>query len=101
MYIRHGVEVPDDQLRTLCLRYGVRELSLFGSSARGVARVDSDVDLLVVFEPDARVTLLTLAALQRELSEAIGLPVDLVLKEGLKPRLRDQVIGEARVLYAA
>ena len=61
----------------------------------------SDVDLLVSFEPTARVTFLTLAKMQRELEALLGLPVDLIPKDGLKPTIRKQVLETARVLYAA
>ena len=62
---------------------------------------DSDVDLLVSFEPEARVSFLTLARMQRELETLLGHSVDLVPKDGLKPLIRDQVLATARVLYAA
>lgn len=101
MQVRDGVIIDDVLLDLLCRRYGVRELMLFGSSARGEARADSDVDLLVSFLPGARVGFLELAGLQEELSEALGLPVDLVPKEGLKIVLRDAVLAEARPVYLA
>ena len=95
------LKVPSELLADLCTRYGVRELSIFGSAARGEAGPDSDVDLLVVFEDSAEVGLLKLAALQRELAALFGRRVDLVPKDGLKPVLRDEVLAEAEVLYAA
>ena len=79
----------------------MRELSIFGSAARGESRPDSDVDLLVIFEDEARIGLVALGQLQRELSEAFGRPVDLVPKDGLKPALREEVLAQARILYAA
>lgn len=93
--------IPVDQLADFCRRYGVRELALFGSRASGEAKPDSDVDLLVSFEPGVRVTFLTLARMQRELEALLGRSVDLVPKDGLKPVIRDQVLASARVLYAA
>lgn len=62
---------------------------------------NSDLDLLVQFEPDAEVGFLEYAALQRELSSALGRPVDLVSKPGLKPVIRDEVLASAQVIYAA
>jgi predicted nucleotidyltransferase len=62
---------------------------------------DSDVDLLVVFEEGARVTLFTLVDLQQELSALFRRPVDVVPKDGLKPALQPEVLAEARILYAA
>jgi predicted nucleotidyltransferase len=95
------LRVSSELLADLCTRYGVRELSIFGSAARGEAGHDSDVDLLVVFEDSAEVGLLKLAGLQRELAALFGRRVDLVPKDGLKPVLRDEVLAEAEVLYAA
>jgi len=94
-------KVDRDALARVCARYSVTELSLFGSAARGSLRPESDIDLLVVFEEKALVTLFTLVDLQGELSELLGRPVDLVPKGGLKPVLKSEVLAEARILYAA
>ena len=96
-----NADLPLAAIRELCRRHHVRELSVFGSTARGQDRPDSDLDLLVVFEPQARVGFLTLARLARELSELLNRKVDLVPKDGLNPRIRDAVLGEAEVLFAA
>jgi hypothetical protein len=93
--------LPRDELARFCRRYQVRELALFGSMLRQDRRPDSDVDLLVSFQPAARVTFLTLARMQRELEALLGRHVDLVPKDGLKPVIRDHVLATARVLYAA
>jgi len=77
------------------------ELSVFGSTARGNAGPHSDIDLLVVFQPDAAVGLIAFNRLRRELEAALGRRVDLVPKDGLKPVIRDEVLSEAQVLYAA
>lgn len=61
---------------------------------------DSDVDVLVEFDPEARVTLFTLSRLQRELEGIFARPVDFVLKNGLKRRIRDSVLASAQVIYA-
>ncbi|WP_337844688.1 nucleotidyltransferase domain-containing protein [Thermus sp.] len=63
--------------------------------ARGEAREGSDVDLLVAFAPGARVGLLELAALQEELQGALGVPVDLLELEGLKPWFREKILKES------
>lgn len=95
------LRIPFEELTIFCRRYQVRELALFGSMLRQDYRSDSDVDLLVSFEPAARVTFLTLARMQRELEALLGRTVDLVPKDGLKPVIRDHVLATARVLYAA
>ena len=91
----------EGEIAELCRRYEVRELALFGSALGDSFREDSDVDLLVAFEPEARVGLIKFGELQRELSELLGRKVDLGTKSGLKPLIRDQVLASARVLYAA
>lgn len=92
--------LPIQELGILCSLYHVRELSVFGSSARGDAGPGSDIDLLVEFMPDATPGFLAFSRLQRDLSELLHRPVDLVPKGGLKPSIRRQVLAEARVVYA-
>jgi predicted nucleotidyltransferase len=95
------VDLPLDAIHDLCRRYRVKELSLFGSAARGDARPDSDLDFLVEFEPDARIGLIAFIGLRQDLEDAIGRKVDLVPRGGLRPLIRDAVLSDARVLYAA
>jgi len=64
-------------------------------------RPDSDVDLLVEFQSDADVSLLEHLAAERELSELVGRKVDLVSKRALRDALRDEVLSQARLIYAA
>jgi len=96
-----GRPIDAKQLAEVCTRYGVVELSLFGSAAREETGPDSDIDLLVVFDPGTRIGLIALGRLADELSELFGRPVDLVPKDGLKPALRSEVLSQARTLYAA
>lgn len=84
----------------LCAKYGLVELWVFGSTVRGDAGVDSDVDLLYVRGVNA-VRGLAFFGLQRELESLLGRPVDLVPKEGLHWVIRDRVLNNAEVLYAA
>ena len=94
-------ELNQNALAAICARYGVTELSVFGSAARGELRDDSDIDLLAEYDEGRSVTLFTLIDLQTELAALLGRAVDLVPKRGLKPLVRERVITEARVLYAA
>ncbi len=92
---------PLESIAEVCRRYQVRELSVFGSAVRGELRPDSDIDLLVEFEPGTRVGFLRLAEIAEAFGEVLGREVDLVPKDGLKPLVRPYVLGEARLLYAA
>lgn len=92
--------LPLDRLRALAAEYPIRELAVFGSVVRPEFSERSDVDFLVEFEPDAPVGFLVLAELQERLREAVGRPVDLVPKSGLKPLLRAEVLRSARRVYA-
>ena len=82
-------------------RYSVKELAVFGSAARGEMRPDSDIDLLVEFQPGVKIGLLKHIAAQRELSELLGRKVDLVSKQALRSEMRDEILAEARNIYAA
>jgi len=90
-----------ERIAEICRRYHVRELAVFGSAARGDIRPDSDIDLLVEFEPDARIGLFKFAAMEQELAALFGRKVDLVTKPGLKPWIRPHVLRDAKILYAA
>jgi predicted nucleotidyltransferase len=94
---------PDDAaLDALCRRHAIRRLALFGSVLKGTARPDSDVDLLVEFDPAARPSLLTMARIELELSPLLGgRKVDLRTAEDLSRYFRDEVVGAAEVQYEA
>ncbi len=84
------------------LRGGPRPLSLFGSALRDDFRPDSDLDLLVEFEPDASYSLFDLVALQDELKDLLGREVDLVEASALRnPFRRREILRTRRLLYAA
>ena len=85
-------EKREEILRTAA-RHGARNVRVFGSVARGEADAQSDIDLLVEFEPDR--SLLDHAALWLELQELLGCKVDVVSEGGLKARIRDRVVREA------
>jgi uncharacterized protein len=95
-----GISVPDQPFADLLRKYHVKELSLFGSRARGDNRPDSDVDLLVDFIPNSHMDLIQFSELQLELQRLLGIHVDLVSRGGLKPRIKDRVLREAKSIYA-
>ena len=74
---------------------GVVRLSVFGSTARGDRRPDSDIDLLAVFDETRRISLLDVAGIEIQLSEMLGQTVDLIEEGTLKPRVQRSVEAEA------
>ena len=74
---------------------GVVRISLFGSTARGEQRPDSDVDLLAAFDSSRRLSLLDVVGIERQISDVLGRPVELVEEGTLKPRVRRTVDAEA------
>lgn len=101
MRVTDRFEVDEWRLTDICRRYQVAELALFGSVLREDFGADSDVDMLYAFEPGARVGWREIYELERELSELLGRPVDLVPKQGLNPSIADEVLAGARTFYAA
>ncbi len=94
------IEIQKDQVAEFCRRHYVRKLALFGSVLREDFRPDSDVDVLVEFEP-GHVPGLAFLTMQQELSAVLGRNVDLNTPKFLSRYFRDQVQSEAEVLYAA
>ncbi len=91
--------VPEEEIAELCRRHRIRKLSLFGSVLRDDFRPDSDVDVLVEFEPDHGVGYIGFGGIERELSELVGRKVDLNTPNGLHRRFRDKVLAQAEVVY--
>ena len=84
-----------------CLKHHIRRLSLFGSRLQGTARLDSDIDLLVEFDPQHTPGLLGIAGMEIELSKLLGKKVDLRTAGDLSRYFRDEVTRAAEVQYAA
>lgn len=79
--------------------YHVIQLGIFGSYQRGEQTETSDVDILVEFEPNFRFGLLTFCELENRLSELLGLKVDLVMKDSLKPKIGENILREIIYLW--
>ena len=100
---RVATMIPIDRgaLADFCQRHHVRKLSLFGSVLRQDFRTDSDVDVLVEFEPEHVPGFIALHGLEEELSGLLsGRRVDLVTERFLNHRIRDRVLAGAEVQYA-
>jgi predicted nucleotidyltransferase len=89
-------------LASICRKHQIRRLSLFGSTLAGTARPDSDVDLLVEFEPRGKPGLIGMAKIEIELSSLLnGRKVELRTAEDLSRYFRDEVLRTAQTQYAA
>jgi predicted nucleotidyltransferase len=92
------IDVPEEDIPAFCRRNRIRKLALFGSVLRDDFGPDSDVDVLVEFEPGTRVGL-RFFALEQELTELLGHKVDLNTPGFLSKYFRDRVVAEAEALY--
>jgi predicted nucleotidyltransferase len=94
------IAVSEKELAGFCKRNHIRRLALFGSSLRGDFGADSDIDVLVEFEPGRTPGLIGFAGMEIELSELFGgRKIDLNTPNTLSRYFRDEVLAEARVLY--
>jgi uncharacterized protein len=90
-------QILSPQKKSLCAKYKITQLSIFGSYARGEQTETSDVDFLVDYSEyiEKAPTLIDLIELRSYLSELLDMKVDIVTRNGLKPRIRDRVLAEA------
>lgn len=96
-----SLNIPPSTLTDFCRRYHIRRLSLFGSQLKGTSRPDSDIDLLVEFDPAYIPSLFGIAGMEIELTELLGKKVDLRTAGDLSRYFRDEVVRMAEVQYAA
>ena len=94
------IEVPKEEIAAFCRRHHICKLAFFGSVLRDDFTPDSDVDVLVEFEP-SHAPGLAFFAMQRELSEILGRKADLNTAQDLSPYFRQEVLDEAEMLYVA
>ena len=95
-----NITVPKEQIAAFCRRRHIRRLSLFGSVLRDDFRSDSDIDVLVEFEP-GHVPGLAFFAMEAELSDILGRNVELSTAAFLSRYIRDSVLANAQVQYDA
>ena len=100
-----GIEIPSSEIAALCNRWQVLELALFGSVLRDDFGQESDVDVLVSFDPQARHTLLDVVQMQEELSATLGRKADLVERAAVEQSpnyiRRRAILQSAETIYAA
>lgn len=97
-YVR--VDLPKEKIREYCASQPIKRLSVFGSAARNELTPESDIDLLVEYLPEARVSLFDIGGHLMDLQDIVGRKVDLVTPKGLCPYIRDEVLDDARLIYA-
>ncbi len=96
------IHIPQEKIGQFCRKHHIQKLSLFGSVLRDDFRPDSDVDILVEFEPGHIPGFIRLYSIEEELSHLFGdRKLDLVTPKFLNRRIRDQVLSHAEVQYAA
>ena len=93
------VDLPKKKIADFCRRHHIRKLAVFGSALREDFRPDSDLDVLVEFDP-GHTPGLAFFGMEQELSELLGRKVDLNTPQFLSPYFRDKVLAEAEVQYA-
>jgi len=95
-----GIEIAEDTIADFCRRHRIRRLAVFGSILRDDFRPDSDVDVLVEFEPGTRLGL-KFFSIERELAQLFGRTVDLNTPQDLSRYFRQDILREAQELYVA
>ncbi|WP_017324372.1 nucleotidyltransferase family protein [Synechococcus sp. PCC 7336] len=99
------IQLPREKIHEFCQRWQVQELDLFGSVLREDFRPDSDVDVLVEFQPEARRNLLDLVQMEQELAEMFGREVDLLSKSAIEKSpnwlRRQAILSTAEPVYVA
>lgn len=93
------IDIPSDRLAEFCRKHGVRKLSFFGSVLREDFTPDSDVDVLVEFQPDRVPGLIRFCGMEMELSEILHREIDLHTPKSLSPFLRDRVLSQAQLQF--
>jgi len=97
----HDVEISEQGIAAFCRKHHIRRLSLFGSILRDDFGPDSDIDVLVEFEPGCVPGLIRIAGLEIELSGILGRRADLRTAAELSRHFREDVLTEAQVQYVA
>jgi len=96
------INIPQDQIEAFCRRWKIKEFALFGSILREDFRSDSDIDVLVSFEPDGGFTFDNRVEMLDELAAIFGRKVDLVEKDTIRnPFRRHEILTTKEVVYAA
>lgn len=91
------IQKIENQLISILQKHGAVKIGIFGSYARGEASPESDLDLLVDFS--SRKSLLTLVRIKRELSETLGIDIDLLTEAAISPHMINDIKKQQRIIY--
>lgn len=97
---RAQIEIPKKKIEKFCRKHYIRKLSLFGSALRDDFNTESDLDILVEFDPSHIPGLIKLAGMEIELAEILGRKVDMRTAQDLSRYFREEVLNSAKVQYA-
>jgi uncharacterized protein len=99
----HGLTLPGESLTKLCQHWQIVELSLFGSILREDFNADSDIDVLVKFSEEAKITFFDLDVIEQQLTQLFHRPVDVVTKQAIEqsynPIRRKNILNNSKVIY--
>ena len=98
---KRNIDIPQKKIAEFCQSHHIRRLALFGSALRDDFTSDSDVDVLVEFEPGTRVGMIRLAGIELELSGILNRKVDMHTPGFISKHFRGQVLAEAEDQYVA
>lgn len=99
--INAQIAIPQSEIAAFCQRYPIRRLSLFGSVLRNDFSPESDIDVLVEFEPNAGIGYFELVAMQDRLSTTLGREIDLLTPDAISHNFRQEVLEATQVIYAS
>ena len=94
------IKFPKEEIEEFCKKHYIRKLSLFGSALRDDFTPESDLDILVEFDPSHIPGLIRLAGMEIELTGLLGRKVDMRTAQDLSPYFREDVLSSAKVRYA-
>lgn len=92
-----GLDV--DTIKGILMQSGIKSAEIFGSRARGDNRPDSDIDILIQFEEGKTLGLFEFVALERKLSETLGVKVDLITRDSLSPHIKSFILKDLKTIY--
>jgi predicted nucleotidyltransferase len=100
--LKNGIVFNYNDVVSLCEKYRIKELSIFGSSLREDFTENSDIDILVSFRSDSKITLFDMMELENDFSQLVNREVDIVEKESLKnPIRKNSILSTREIIYAA